>query len=86
MFSTNMLFSLYAAVDERGCGKVDKRLQRRLCPGDEALVVHRRQEASTVQPVSFALPVTDMWADRPFSGVADAQDKARPGPTTERDR
>jgi hypothetical protein len=56
------------------------------CPGDEALVVHRRQEASTVQPVSFALPVPDMWADRPFSGVADAQDKARPGPTTERDR
>jgi hypothetical protein len=23
MFSTNMLFSPYAAVDERGCGKVD---------------------------------------------------------------
>jgi hypothetical protein len=67
MFSTNMLFSRYAAVDERGCGKVDNGYSMAL-PSDEALVVHRRQEASTVQPVSFALPVTDMWADRPLAG------------------
>jgi hypothetical protein len=66
MFSTNMLLSIYAAVDERGCGKVDNGY-------NEASVVHRRQEASTRQPVSFALLVTDMWTDRPFSGVADDQ-------------
>jgi len=48
ILSANRLVTCCAAVDERGCGKVDNSLT----PGREASAVHNQREVSTVQPVS----------------------------------
>jgi hypothetical protein len=66
MFPANRLVNRCEAVDEQGCGKVDNREDASLALGREASAVHRRNEVSTVQPVSSVMPATGMLADLPF--------------------
>jgi hypothetical protein len=66
MLSANRLVNCCEAVDEQGCGKVDNREDASLALGREASAVHKRNEISTVQPVSSVIPATGMLADLPF--------------------
>jgi len=66
MLSANRLVKRCEAVDEQGCGKVDNREDASLALGQEASAVHKRNEVSTVQPVSSVMPATGMLADLPF--------------------
>jgi len=73
MLSANWLVSCCAAVDERGCGKVDNRRNASPYPSREPSAVHMRSELSTVPPVNFVIPATGESFDRLLSGVADVQ-------------
>jgi len=64
MLSANWLVSCCAAVDERGCGKVDNRRNANPYPSHGPSAVHMRSELSTVPPVSFVFPATGVSFDR----------------------
>jgi hypothetical protein len=65
MLSANSLVTCCAAVDERGCGKVDNSSEASLAQVGKLPCPHPR-EASTVQPVSSVIRATDMAADLPL--------------------
>ena len=77
MLSANRLVKRCEAVDEQGCGKVDNREDASLALGREASAVHKRNEVSTVQPVSSVIPATGMLADLPFFRCSGCPAQAR---------
>jgi hypothetical protein len=70
MISPNTLVSRCAAVDERGCGKVDNRRSASPYPSRGPSAVHMQSELSTVQPVSLVIPATGVSFDRLLMSVS----------------